>query len=55
MWARAGRALCGGGSGLYDAGFGGEEWAWECGYEHSDFGGGSGLQFDFGDDDMAGA
>ena len=49
-WASEGRALRGGGCGFYDGGFGGEEWAWECGYEYSDFGGDSDL-----DDDMADA
>ena len=50
-WASEGRAHRGGGCGFYDGGFGGEEWAWECGYEYSDFGGDS----DMPDDDMADA
>ena len=57
MGAPEGRALCGGGCGLYDGGFGGEEWAWETGSAgtitrkllvNSDFG--DDDDFDLGDD-----
>ena len=54
VWAREGRALCGGGAAsttFYDGGFGGKGWAWECGYDYEHSGNDSDLDYLFSDDD----